>query len=344
MPMSWFSFLLLLFGSSWAGVGLFRWYAIEKGMLDHPNARSSHIAPTPRGGGVIFFLGWFVLLGVFYYYNMISREGAWVFLSPFLIGLLGFWDDHKDISALTRFVLQCLGAGVGLFMLGEGGDLIQAWLPIFVPLPLCFLILVFGIVWMINLFNFMDGSDGIAASEAMFVFGVSGFMLLQVNANELATLAWGLTALLAGFLAWNWPTARIFMGDSGSTFLGAMIALYALISYISYDMPLMLWVILTGLFWFDATITLIRRILAGEDWRKPHRIHAYQRLIQSGWSHQQVLLGTIAVNGILSALALLAFYEPRLLTFAFSATLVLLSVLYILVEVAKPMFKTWHEV
>lgn len=122
-----------------------------------------------------------------------------------------------------------------------------------------------------------------------------------------------------------------------------MVALYALISYKLFNVPFMIWVILTALFWFDATITLVRRILAGEEWRKPHRMHAYQRLIHSGWSHQRVLLCTIAVNSILSCFAYLVYKEPRLTWFVFGLTLTLLTCLYLLVEVVKPMFKKWHE-
>jgi len=101
--MSWLAYTLLLFGLSWAGVGLFRWYAIDKGMLDEPNERSSHIAPTARGGGVIFFLGWALLLFVFYYYGMIEKNVVWFFAPVLCVGLLGFWEDHWGVSAVTRF-------------------------------------------------------------------------------------------------------------------------------------------------------------------------------------------------------------------------------------------------
>lgn len=342
--LSWFIFILMLFGFSWAFVGIFRWYAIQKGLLDHPSERSSHIAPTPRGAGVIFFIGWLILLAVLHHYGMIGKSQLILFSPAAMVGILGFWDDHKDLSATMRFFIQCLAAAMSLMILGEGGELIQAWLPYAIPLPVCFFALVVAFVWMINLFNFMDGSDGIAATEAIFIFAISGYMLFKLNGYELGVLAWGLVALLAGFLTWNWPVARVFMGDSGSYFLGCTVTIYALVSYKYFDMPLMIWVILTALFWFDATITLLRRILAGEEWRKPHKSHAYQRLIQYGWSHQQVLMGAILVNCVLSALALMAFFDPRLMTFALTLALILVSCLYILVEIAKPMFKKWHSV
>ncbi len=343
--MNWFSYLFLLFGLSWTCVGMYRWYANDKGMLDHPSLRSSHTVPTPRGGGAIFFLGWCITLAALVYFGVVRYEFLIYFSPAVVIGLLGFWDDHKNLSASFRFFVQTLTAIATLFLLNEGGYLVAPWFPS-IPLPLCFLGLAFGVVWIINLFNFMDGSDGIATSEGLFVFGVGGFILFQYPdpiAYQMATLAWSLCALLAGFLMWNWPTARIFMGDSGSCFLGIMVALFALISNKLFNLPFMIWVILTALFWFDATITLVRRILAGEEWRKPHRKHAYQRLIQAGWSHQTVLLCTIGVNAALSVMAFMAFKEPRLTSFMFGLALTLLICLYLLVEIVKPMFRQWHE-
>lgn len=340
--MSWLAYLLLLFALSWAGVGIYRWYAIDKGLIDNPNARSSHIAPTPRGGGVIFFFGWLVLLSVLHYYRMVGIEYIWYFLPCIFVGLIGFWDDFKNLSASLRLIVHVFSAALALYFMNENGGLIASWFP-FLPWPGCLLVLVLGMVWMTNLFNFMDGSDGIAASEAMVVFTIGGYFLYDAHAYELATLAWGLVALVGGFLTWNWPLAQIFMGDSGSGFLGFMVALFALISYKFFQIPLLLWAILTGVFWFDATLTLVRRMLAGEEWRKPHRSHAYQRLIQAGWTHQQVLLGTITINAVLAGLAVVAYRDQRLLSFAFGVSVAFLSCIYIVVELIKPMFKRWHE-
>jgi len=200
-----------------------------------------------------------------------------------------------------------------------------------------------AIVWMTNLYNFMDGSDGFAAAQGLFIFGMAGYFLYDLQVYSFATLSWGLVALLAGFLIWNWPVARIFMGDAGSYFLGFLTAVIALMSYKVYQLPLMLWVILTSLFWFDATVTLLRRMLAREKWYKPHRLHAYQRLIQAGWSHQQVLLSAIGANTILSGLAWLAYHDPRLMPFSFGVAIAFLTCLYIMVEIIKPMFTQWHE-
>ncbi len=183
--MSWLSFLLLPFGLCWAFLGLFRWYAVEKGMLDKPNSRSSHSTPTPRGGGFVFFLGWVSLLGVLYYYGYIQESLLWLFSPVIGIGILGFIEDRKGLSWSTRFIIQAILATGALFLLYEGGELLQSRLPIFLPLPLCFALLVAAIVWMVNLFNFMDGTDGYAAVEAIFVFGIGGGFLYQMGAIDL---------------------------------------------------------------------------------------------------------------------------------------------------------------
>lgn len=342
MSITWISYLLALFGFSWVGVGLFRWYAIEKGILDKPNNRSSHKVPTARGGGVIFFAGWSIVLFAMHYFHYLNDLTIWQFVPAMVIGLIGFIDDRNSLSALTRFIFQCLAAAAFLFMSEQGGAFIKDWLP-FLPLPLCFSVLVFAMVWLTNLFNFMDGTDGFAASEAMFIFAVGGYLLFEYGALELGILAWGLVALLAGFLTWNWPAARIFMGDSGSCFLGFLVAVYAIVGCEQYQISIMYWVILTSLFWFDATITLLRRMLAREEWYKPHRSHAYQRLIQAGWSHQRVLLCAMGANIVLSFLTLLAHHDPRLLGFSFAMSIAFLSCLYLIVELIRPMYKTWWQ-
>jgi len=226
-----------------------------------------------------------------------------------------------------------------------GGDLTfplftQFSLPIWLIIP----VLILGIVWMTNLFNFMDGSDGLAAMEAIIILSMGGYFFFMSNAIDFAILSWGLAALVAGFLTWNWPAAIIFMGDSGSCFLGFVIAILALISYKLYSVPIMPWIILTSLFWFDATITLLRRILAREKWTEAHKVHAYQRLIQFGWSHFEVLLGATIINLMLVILAFWSFSDPSVNKLAFSLSIFMLVIAYLVVEIIKPMFRNWHDI
>lgn len=338
--MNWYDYILLQIGLSWALVGLYRWYARSRGILDAPNERSSHKVPTPRGAGIVFVLGMGLLLGMLVYKKIIPALIAMNFIPVFFVGLLGYADDRIGLSSVFRFVIHLICAAIFLLLIHEGGDLLIGWINL--PLPLCFLLLVIGIVWSINLYNFMDGTDGIATVEAMFCLTVGGFILFSAQGYALATYAFGMVAILTGFLIWNWPVAKVFMGDSGSGFLGFMIAAFALLSYKMHQIPIEIWGILTAMFWFDATVTLLRRMLAKEQWYKPHRKHAYQRMVQSGWSHQQVLLSSIVINTILSALAYWAYRHPKYCPVAFASALLLLSCVYLLVEIAKPMYKTWH--
>lgn len=344
----WFNSALLLIALSWSGVALFRWYAINQGILDKPNERSSHLVSTPRGGGIVFSLLWFGLLGVLIFYaDPADRPHWWAYLmatAPVLIVMyLGYLDDLRGVSARSRLIGQCIAAALSLWVIADSVQGIIPWthaLPHWMVLPAALI----AIVWMVNLVNFMDGSDGLAATQAIFVFGVGGYFIYQSGGYELATLCWGLVCLLLGFLVWNLPSARIFMGDAGSCFLGFLTAVIALIGYHWFNLPLQYWGILTGVFWFDATITLIRRMHKKEKWLVAHRKHAYQRLIQSGWSHQKVLCGLIVVNTLLSSLAVWAFHEPKLLNVAFGLTIGFLGFIYLMIEWLRPMFKTWHSV
>ncbi|MGE4349908.1 MAG: glycosyltransferase family 4 protein [Candidatus Berkiella sp.] len=338
--MSWYDYILFLFGISWAMVGMYRWYAIDKGIIDTPNDRSSHSVPTARGGGIVFSFATAMLLGALYYYKLLTVTQAIYFVPAFLISILGYIDDRRGLSSSLRFVVHFLCAGAFLLLIKEGGTLLQEWINL--PLPINFFLLTFMIVWTINLFNFMDGTDGIATLEAIFCLTVGGYILYQAKAYELATFAWGIVAILSGFLTWNWPVAKLFMGDSGSGFLGMLIVTFALLSYKLFQIPILIWVILLSMFWFDATVTLIRRMLAKEKWYAPHRKHAYQRIVQSGWTHQQLLFATIPINIVLSGLALWAYRTPELIYVALGFAVILLTCVYILVEIAKPMYRTWH--
>lgn len=338
--MSWLAYTLLLFGLSWAGVGIFRSYAEAKGFIDKPNERSSHIAVTARGGGIVFTNLWLLLLGALTYLGYLKMFYLPIFLPALLIMLVGFWDDKKGLSATTRLLCQVLAAGISLYFIDMPPI---EWVPgVVLPGWAQVVGLVLTIVWMTNLVNFADGTDGLAATGAIFVFGVGGYLLYISQAFGLALLAYGMVALLAGFLVWNWPCASIFMGDTGSSFLGFIIALFALVSYKWFHIPLETWLLLSALFWFDTTLTILRRLMHKERIWEAHSKHAYQRLAQYGWSHLQVLLGSITVNFFLAGLALWGYWEPELNHILLTLASCLLFVLYVLIEIAKPMYKTWH--
>lgn len=278
------SLVLLLFPlafiASWLLTGLLRRYALAASVLDIPNARSSHSTPTPRGGGVaivlvflagILLLYWFSALPAAAFYGLFGA-GAW-------IAVIGFIDDHQHIPARWRLIGHFIGAAWGLFWLNS------------LPFNLGWLgygLAAFYLVWLLNLYNFMDGIDGIASIEAISVT-IGGVLLLGVSASYPLLL---LLTAVAGFLVWNFPPAKIFMGDAGSGFLGIILGLFSL------QTPHLLtsWLILLGVFIVDATWTLARRFLRGEKVYEAHRSHAYQFASRHYSSHKTVSLAVAAIN------------------------------------------------
>jgi Fuc2NAc and GlcNAc transferase len=276
---------------------LVRRLALSRGLLDVPNARSSHSKPTPRGGGLAIVLAASA--------GFCALYGAGVLDSDLFIALtgggttiavVGLLDDRKPLPAGVRFAVHVAAAAWAMVWLGGlpplrlGASLVNlGWAG--------HVLAVLGIVWTLNLFNFMDGIDGIAASEAVFVAASGGSLLLIAGLSPpVPTAALVFAAACAGFLPWNWPLARIFMGDVGSGYLGYTIAVLAIAA--TRDSPVFAWVwlLLGGAFFVDATVTLARRILRGERPHVAHRSHAYQWLARRWGSHRPVTLAVIAVN------------------------------------------------
>jgi len=286
--------ITLLFSSILTG--LIRGYALKANILDIPNQRSSHKLPTPRGGGMAIVI---VFLLDLLFLNVRREEAAqsmWALLiSGGIVALVGFWDDHRHIPAPWRLLAHFIAAFGGLFTLGGlppltffGYTVYLGWFGYF-----------FGalfLVWFINLYNFMDGIDGIAAIEAITVCLGGVFLYVMTDKPNL----WVEPALLmmasAGFLFWNFPPAKIFMGDAGSGFLGMVLGFIALKSaHISPDF-FWSWLILLGVFIVDATWTLLRRFSRGEKIYQAHRSHAYQYASRYFESHKSVSLSVGAIN------------------------------------------------
>ncbi len=349
--MTWANYTLLLFGLSWAFTGIYRRHALSKGYVDQPNVRSSHTVVTPRGGGIVFSMMWIILLGFASYFKWIPMQQLYVFLPAGLVALLGFKDDMKSISAKSRLMVQTLACILSLYLLKlpnepivfglalPNVELIQGFTLNYAVVMTC---TVLGMLWMTNLMNFMDGTDGLCATQAIIVLGFAGVVLYQSGGYSLAVLCIGACSLILGFLTWNWPSANIFMGDSGSGFLGFLIALMAVSAHKWFNIPYGLWVILTCPFWFDATVTLLRRMVKGDRWMEAHCMHAYQRLTHVGWSHLQVLCCAIAVNCVTVWMAWIAFKQPQYLTMLMSMAVTFMAVIYLMIEIHKPMYKTWH--
>lgn len=301
----------LILPVSWLLTGSVRHYALRKRILDIPNERSSHTIVTPRGGGlaivVLFLVGTAVLTvgGLLPVKFMIVLVGGGA-----LIAGVGWLDDQRNISAVLRAVVHLAAAVWALYWLG-GMPYLELGV-VRLPLHLFGSILaVIGIVWLTNLYNFMDGIDGLAGTEAICVSVVGGFFLAGSGHLNLALVYFMLALSCAGFLIWNWPPAKIFMGDVGSAFLGYTFAVLAVVSENTKAMPLLVWAVLLGVFITDATITLIRRILRGERWYEAHRTHAYQYAVQAGFSHKQVTVAVLVLNLGLGIIANFMLVWPR---------------------------------
>ena len=304
------------------------------GLMDLPNARSSHQEATPRGAGLVFLGLWLGVLPLFGVEAglLLGRAQAQLWLALVLMVALGFCEDLYGLPVSLRLGGQLL---IVLFALGALG-LFGNW-------PWWALGLTsFLLLWSINLFNFMDGLDGLAGLEAIQVLGFGGAFLMALGAPALAVLAWHLVACLLGFLIWNWPKAKLFMGDAGSYGLGFAIALIALLGKVWFQVPLGIWCILYSAFWFDASLTLLRRLCRGEPWYAPHKSHAYQRLHQSGWSHQRVACGLLLLNSVLALLAWGVSLSWLSFPLGLSLALGLLGILYWAIEQGLPMERRDH--
>lgn len=281
---------------AWALTGALRRYALTHNVIDVPNARSSHKTPTPRGGGIAFVvsfllgLGTLAALGNIAIVNALALGGAGAW-----IALIGFLDDHGHIQARWRLLAHFVGAGWALYWIG-GVPALSIWT---LGLSNAWLLSLLGalyLVWMLNLYNFMDGIDGIASIEALCVT-VGGFVLYTLAGHPQAGIPSALlAATVTGFLIWNFPPAKIFMGDGGSGFLGLTLGTLSLLAGWHSSAMLWAWIVLLGVFIIDATVTLIRRLCRREKVYEAHRTHAYQYASRKYASHRRVTLTVLIIN------------------------------------------------
>jgi Fuc2NAc and GlcNAc transferase len=276
---------------------LVRKHAVAHGVFDIPNDRSSHRVPTPRGGGIAIALST-LAASIFLLWRgsldlqlFLALTGGGV-----VVAFVGYLDDRRPLSARIRlaahlaaalWALLCLGGlppmrfGDHIVSLGWAGYVVGA----------------LGIAWTVNLFNFMDGIDGIAASEAVCIaWGAVLLALVMEQSVAVSAMAMVFGAVCCGFLVWNRPPAKIFMGDVGSGYLGYVLVVLALGATRGDPTALAVWVILGGVFFCDAFVTLMRRLARGERVYQAHRSHAYQILTRRWGSHRAVTLAVVGVN------------------------------------------------
>lgn len=275
--------------------GLLRKYALSRGLMDVPNARSSHEMPTPRGGGVAIVLSFLITLpflggvGGLSSAFLISLIGAGA-----LIALIGFLDDHGHIAARWRLTGHFIAAAWALYWI-DGMPPVEAFGFLLDLGWLGHIIAAIYLVWMLNLYNFMDGIDGLASVEAICVC-VGGCIIYFLSGNGFSGAPLILALAVGGFLYWNFPPARIFMGDAGSGFLGVTLGIMSIQAAWVSPQLFWAWLILLGVFVVDATFTLVRRLLRGDKVYEAHRSHGYQFASRHYGTHKPVTIAVALIN------------------------------------------------
>ena len=276
--------------------------------LDRPNARSLHETPVPRLGGVAVMLGALVAVPF-----LAATHGLALGLAVALAAL-SFVDDLRGVPTLVRLACH-LGAAAVLLAYAL---LPMAWFEL--------VLLALALTWMTNLFNFMDGSDGLAGGMACIGFGAYAVAALVAGHTALAALCSALSASAAGFIVFNFHPARIFLGDVGSIPLGFLTGALGALGWNEDIWPLWFPILVFGVFVGDATLTLLKRLLRGERVWQAHRSHYYQRLVQLGVGHRGTALVSYALMLVCAAAALYARNEPPSVQLgAIAATVVVMS-------------------
>ncbi len=264
-------------------------FSNKMGMIDTPNIRSSHELPTPKGGGLAFFTV-FTLITVWFHFFYPNYRPI---VTPLLYGgpcvvILGWLDDRYSLPALLRLLVHFVVAFLIYALVTQWFkiDLDISFLPDLLWVNALFCVLF--IAWFINLYNFMDGADGLSSSTAIAASILMAVVSIIHNAPEIAMVYCLIAYTVSGFLFYNWSPARIFMGDTGSYFLGFLFASLALISKAYADVSFYSHIIIFGFFIFDATYVLCRRALRGEPIFRAHKMFVFHKLLEKGWSHRKI--------------------------------------------------------
>ncbi|MEE9411664.1 MAG: glycosyltransferase family 4 protein [Methylococcales bacterium] len=280
---------LIVFLSSWGIMWYLTHPASSYRPLDYPNARSLHQSPVPRSGGLAILAG--IVIGFACWAWMVPfYQNSWWLLGIPLIAVVSFIDDKAAIHPLVRLIAHLLAA----LLLVPSGLVSESMLVISLSLQLptwmAMLVSIVSIVWMINLYNFMDGIDGLAGGMSIIGFGVLSILGFHAGQSLYAGLCLIVVAATFGFLLFNFPPARIFMGDVGSSLLGYLAAIFIFWGQNERIFPFWIAILVFSPFIVDASVTLLKRIVRVEKIWEAHREHYYQRLILLGWSHRRTAL------------------------------------------------------
>jgi Fuc2NAc and GlcNAc transferase len=282
-------FLFLSFITTIVAVKIYKSFSINKGIFAKPNFRNLHQIPTPRGGGVVFSLIFLISVFITFSWNQLHIDKNLIFILLYgglIASVFGFIDDVVEIKAKIKLFVQSLLSVFILFNFGWQPLLNLPWVPAFINLGISW----FALVWLMNVFNFMDGSDGIVSFGTIF-FCLSSILSVHIASGDLSLMmVFGFLAMsCAGFLLFNFPPASIFMGDSGSLFLGFFFSALVTFTVINEEISVCTWLIMLAYFLGDTTTTSILRIFLVKQWYGVHRSHAYQNLVRIGESHSKIL-------------------------------------------------------
>lgn len=287
-------------------------------LLDHPNDRSLHTTPIPRTGGLAILGG--VMVGLLFAqvaawmgHSLLSEvepglagTWAWIVGLMLLLGVVSFWDDRSGLSPAARLALHGLAAAGAVWGAGLVVEVIPV--PLFGAIALGALaapLTLLGLMWMTNLYNFMDGMDGFAGGMAVLGFGMLGYLAWRGGAQQLALVSLLIVGAAGGFLVFNLPPARIFMGDVGSVPLGFLAGALSVAGVQDGIFDLWVPLLIFSPFVIDATVTLFRRLRRGVKVWRAHREHYYQRLVLAGWGHRKTMLAEYSLMLASGGMALL---------------------------------------
>ena len=270
------------------------YFSHKHSILDETTQRSSHSHPTPRIGGISFTLLILLTINIFFYFEGLGLNKNYylaLVIPTFLVAAISVLDDiRKGISRIVRLIAHLIASVLALALTGL--------IPNTAHTLIIFCVSVIAIAWFINLFNFMDGIDGIAATEAIFIIGALAGYSFFADESHWGVLQLMILAPILGFAVINWQPARIFMGDIGSTFLGVLIPILLIVSTQLNLLTVWSAIILTSSFLMDSTWTLLTRFTTGQKWYEPHRSHLYQIMSRKMGSHCKVSILNLLLNMI----------------------------------------------
>lgn len=288
------------------GTGSVRRHLLKRQVMDIPSARSNHARPTPRGGGLattgtllLLFAAAPLILSSATEKPIALPHHAALLAAAALLMLVSWRDDLNPLPPLLRLAAQAIAVAIGLTALDA--PVFSALLPL--PLWLDYALTGLAWVWFINLFNFMDGIDGITAVESLFLCAGLWLLAFLTDYDDIYLIYSGIiAATMLGFLIWNWPPAKIFLGDVGSVPLGFLLG-FLLLQAAAEGLGLSV-LIISAYYLADSGITLIKRLIKREKLFEAHSQHYYQQAVRKGWSHRRVTALIAALNSLLLGLTL----------------------------------------